>query len=286
MFPFFELFGKTIGSYALCAFAGFFAALCTAAKLAKPLKMDFADIILVFTAISGGMLAGGHLLYAATNIDSIVEYIDFTIEKIKNGTLTAEYIKLAFSECFGGSVFYGGFIGASAALVIYSKHVKGGLRKEFIDIFAVCVPLFHCFGRIGCFLGGCCYGIKSSIGFIAHNPLLPEISGVRRFPTALAESAFNLLLFGVLLYLYKSRRNCGRLIYVYMLIYPAGRFILEFFRGDEIRGIFFYLSTSQWISLALIPAAVIMLKLKAPEKVKETGKLNQSAPKKDCKFLF
>ncbi len=274
MFPFFEMFGKTIGSYALCAFAGFFAALCTAAKLAKPLKMDFADIILVFTAISGGMLAGGHLLYAVTNIDSIVKYIDFVLEKMKNGTLTAEYIKLVLSECFGGSVFYGGFLGAAAALVIYSKHAKGGLRKEFIDIFAVCVPLFHCFGRIGCFLGGCCYGIESSIGFIAHNPLLPEMSGVRRFPIALAESVFNLMLFGVLFYLYKSGRNYGRLIYIYMLIYPAGRFILEFFRGDEIRGIFFCLSTSQWISAALILTAIIMLKLKASEKGKETGRSN------------
>ena len=46
------------------------------------------------------------------------------------------------------------------------------------------------------------------------------------------------------------------MIYIYMLIYPVVRFILEFFRGDEIRGIWFGLSTSQWISIALFAFAI------------------------------
>ena len=50
-----------------------------------------------------------------------------------------------------------------------------------------------------------------------------------------------------------------KLIYVYMLIYPVVRFILEFLRGDEIRGFLFGLSTSQWISILLFVYALIRL---------------------------
>ena len=56
---------------------------------------------------------------------------------------------------FGGSVFYGGFIGVTLVLLIYTRVSKSVGRADALDIWAVSVPLFHAFGRIGCFLGGC-----------------------------------------------------------------------------------------------------------------------------------
>lgn len=241
MFPYFEIFGKTIGMYAICAVAGFFVAICLCVRLAKKIDMSFEDILLTFLILMAGLLVGGHLLYGITNIDE-------AIVLIKDGKFEWRHLK----QIFGGNVFYGGFIGSIITLKLYSKSKKTLIKDGFIDIYAVCVPLFHAFGRIGCFLGGCCYGVESDFGFIVtHNDLVPGLSGVRRFPISLVECAFNLILFAVLLYLYKKQKFSGKMIYIYMLTYPVGRFVFEFFRGDVYRGIYLGISTSQWISIIL-----------------------------------
>ena len=241
MFPYFEIFGKTIGMYAVCAVIGFFVAIWLCVRLAKKIDMSFEDIILTFLILLAGLMAGGHLLYAITNIDEAISYI-------KANGFDWDCVKLLF----GGNVFYGGFIGSIITLKLYGKSKKTLIKEGFIDIYSVCVPLFHAFGRIGCFLGGCCYGVESDFGFIAtNNNLVPGLCGVRRFPISLVECAFNLILFGVLLYLYKKQKFSGKMVYLYMLTYPVGRFVFEFFRGDVYRGIYLGLSTSQWISIIL-----------------------------------
>ena len=80
-----------------------------------------------------------------------------------------------------------------------------------------------------------------------------------RLPVQLFESALNLLIFLFILYLFKKSIMTDKLIFVYMLVYPVVRFTLEFFRGDEIRGFLFGLSTSQWISILLFVTAIIGL---------------------------
>ena len=99
---------------------------------------------------------------------------------------------------FGGSVFYGGLLGGMAAGAIYCKKKKFNI-SEYSDIIAPGVPLFHFFGRIGCFFGGCCYGIESSFGYTVHgNELLSSVNDVQRFPVQLLEATLNLILFIVL----------------------------------------------------------------------------------------
>ncbi len=260
MYPILTIFGREIGTYAICSFLGLFASIIVIAKLSKSNKMAFEDIILMVITIAAGILIGGHLLYAITNFGKIIKYTVIIFEKIKTNELKLSQLVYVITQSFGGMVFYGGFIGASIALAIYLKSAKIANKNELIDSFAVCVPLFHTFGRIGCFLGGCCYGIESKFGFVADNHLLPEMSGVRRFPVSLLESVFNLLLFLFLLYLFNTGKTPGKLIFVYMIIYPMGRFVFEFFRGDEIRGIFLTLSTSQWISIILFAIGIVFIK--------------------------
>ncbi len=259
MYPYFNILGRTVGSYAICAFAGLFVSAFVAHRLSKGSGILFEDIILVILTVGGGVLAGGHLLYAVTNADKLAALFAATAKSIKNGAFSFSRLLGGLQTCFGGSVFYGGFIGAFIALSIYIKVTKFEKKELLTDIFAVCVPLFHAFGRIGCFLGGCCYGIKSNFGFTAHNTLLPEMTGVRRLPVSLFESAFNFLLFLFLMLLFKKRVKSGKLIYVYMIIYPMGRFVLEFFRGDKIRGMYLCFSTSQWISIFIFAYGVFML---------------------------
>ena len=129
-----------------------------------------------------------------------------------------------------------------------------------LPMYAVLVPLFHAFGRVGCFLGGCCYGIESEFGFTTHtNTNIPSINGVNRFPVQLLESGCNLIIFFILLTLFRKRIMEKRLIWIYLLIYPVVRFCDEFLRGDVYRGFLLGLSTSQWVSIILFGVAVVVL---------------------------
>lgn len=247
MFPSFEIFGRTIGMYGACAIAGFFAVAICAWLLSRKKGVDIEDIILVLLAIGTGLMIGGHLLYGITHIKPVIQLLS----DIGDSGFSATVSGLA--TYFGGSVFYGGFIGGWIALTIYVRFSKNSNKYLMKDLFAVSIPLFHAFGRVGCFLGGCCYGIESSFGFTVYdNTMVPDINGVSRLPIALIEAVVNLCIFLILLRLYKKCVLSERLVYMYVLMYAPARFIIEFFRGDAIRGSFAGLTTSQWISVLLI----------------------------------
>lgn len=254
MFPYFEVFGRTIGSYAVCAAVGLLLCGFVAAFLAKRYKVAYEDIILVMVTIGISLLIGGHLLYGITNLKNVIALVQ------EASSYSLREIVAKLGQYFGGMVYYGGFIGGCIGLALYTKFSKELSRKVVFDLFAVCIPLFHVFGRIGCFLSGCCYGIESSWGFVAHgNTVVPELNDVMRMPVPLMEAACNLLIFIVLLSIFLKGKKEGELIWYYMLIYPVVRFVLEFFRGDAIRGFLFGLSTSQWISIILFCIAVFKL---------------------------
>ena len=250
MYPIISILGREVGTYSLCTVVGLLVAGFVAFKLGKTKGFTVEDIIFVVLSIVAGILIGGHLLYGITNY----KYIIYLAGNIFN--LKFKQILSALSVVFGGSVFYGGFLGAMLTLRIYSSRFAKEKRRTIFDIYAVCVPLFHGFGRIGCFLGGCCYGVESKYGFTVHgNQLVPDINDVSRVPVALIEAYGNLLIFLLLLKLFKKQKLKGKMMYLYMLIYPVLRFGTEFLRGDKIRGIWFGFSTSQWISMVLFTIA-------------------------------
>ena len=149
-------------------------------------------------------------------------------------------------------------IGGMLAVYIYLKKKKLPMNI-FTDIATIIIPLFHFFGRIGCFLVGCCYGVESDIGFTYHHSLIESANHVNRFPIQLVEAVYNLGLFFLLYYLLKNNKLKGKLLGLYLIIYPIGRFIFEFFRGDEYRGFLFGLSTSQIISVLLLIFGIFLL---------------------------
>lgn len=145
----------------------------------------------------------------------------------------------------GGYVFYGGLGGAFLGIYVYSK-IRKWNYKNIINIIIPCFPLFHLFGRIGCFMSGCCYRIECSVGI----PLAVDPT-IKRFPVQLVESGCCIIIFLILIFISK-RKNNENLYKIYLSMYACIRFILEFLRGDIVRGIWFGLSTSQWISIGLI----------------------------------
>lgn len=267
MYPIIEILGRELGTYSILAIFGMLISFFVAFILGKRKGIEREDFIILCLFIVGGLLLGSHLLYGVTNI----KYLIILFKNLSEFSFS-EIISLLINY-FGGMVFYGGFLGACAGVLVYTKFSKKIDRSLAFDLLAVAMPLFHVFGRIGCFLGGCCYGKEWSWGFTAHgNTINPAVNDVLRIPVQLIEAGCNLIIFLLILLLYKKLKQRGKLIYVYMIIYPVARFILEFFRGDEIRGELFSLSTSQWISIILFVFSVTkLITIKYRGKYKETA---------------
>lgn len=238
MYPYIDLFGRQISTYALLVIAGLLTCGFVASFLGKKRGVEYESVIFMILSVSLGMFIGAHIVFAFTNMPQIIELFS------KIGSISFSDFFTALGAYVGGMVFYGGFFGAVAAVAIYSRFTKVVARQDAMDLLSVCVPLFHVFGRVGCFLTGCCYGVVSDFGF--------PLYGINRFPVQLVEALGNLAIFFVIMTLFRKNKFTGKLLVVYVFLYAPMRFVLEFFRGDTIRGFIFGLSTSQFISVILL----------------------------------
>lgn len=172
----------------------------------------------------------------------------------------------AFRFWQGGLTWYGGMIGAVGyAMVIFKK--EGFPRLKALDLAGLILPMGLFFGRLGCWFGGCCFGLVTDhplgISFPAWSPaseqqwrdhLLghPSLISLEVYPTQLMESFGCLLItFFVIGYVNPRKRFDGQVFVISFALYALLRFMLEFLRADD-RGIYAGLATSQWISLALL----------------------------------
>jgi len=159
----------------------------------------------------------------------------------------------------GGLVFYGGFLAAVAACLVYLRRN----RIPFLpvaDASAIGIPLGLGFGRIGCTLAGCCFGkpttLPWAVTFTDPASLAPLHEALH--PTQIYESISGFAIFGIL-YLTRDRfRTPGTRFWTMLILYGVARFLLEIFRDDP-RGFVGPLSESQIVSVALIVYAVVSL---------------------------
>ncbi len=243
MLPYIEFFGLSIPTYGLISVVGVFAAGLVSLSIAKKRNIDVYSFLSTAIAAAVGLFIGAHLLYAITRVEDIVYVISHYDYYDGFWGFVSSLL-----ECMSGMVFYGGLYGGLLAGFVFAK-IKKYPVCEMSDVFSVFIPLFHTFGRVGCFFAGCCYGIKSEFGIAGRVYAAGMRESVKRLPVQLVEAVCLLVLFVVMFILCKREKLRGRLIFVYLLSYAVLRFILEFFRGDEIRGRLFMFSTSQWISI-------------------------------------
>ena len=153
-----------------------------------------------------------------------------------------------------GWVVYGGIIGGILSAMLYSR-IHGLRFLAYFDLLIPSVALAQGFGRIGCFLAGCCYGRETDSPFaIVFHEARYAPNGVALVPTQLISSGLDFLNFFVLVWLAKRKKADGQIGALYLVFYSIGRFVLEFYRGDLIRGSVGALSTSQFISLFTVAA--------------------------------
>jgi phosphatidylglycerol:prolipoprotein diacylglycerol transferase len=202
-------------------------------------------------------------VYVISIIDMLIgaKSFGFLCKLLVNYTLTGIW---KWEESFfnSGIVYLGGLLGYLAMLRILCCF-KERNWLEISDITAVVIPLFHAFGRVGCFLAGCCYGKESySIISIPYRTVLEDEIGSNRIPVQLMEATFELLVFIILFCIYKkmyaNNRLNGILMLAYLSVYSIWRLIIELFRGDEMRGVFLGISFSQIISLMILICCVLI----------------------------
>jgi phosphatidylglycerol:prolipoprotein diacylglycerol transferase len=163
-----------------------------------------------------------------------------------------------------GGVFYGGLLGALITAIVLVRRYNFRIWTT-ADLFAPGIALGHVIGRLGCLLAGCCYGKPTDVpwGITFTNPdaaaNVGTPLGIPLHPTQLYDAGAELLILILLLVTERRGRPFeGRTFWLYMLLYGISRFIIEFFRGDD-RGVMMGVSTSQFVSLVVVPLAIVML---------------------------
>lgn len=220
--------GGIVSSYALFATVGLFFMMIVI--YLRNNIMDFKTYLCFIVVVCAGAGLGSKSLFVITQIPDIAE--KFSVKYVIYKIITS------------GFVFYGGLFGAIAGTLFFAKIQKYS-KKDLLQLATPGYSIFHAFGRIGCFFAGCCYGKKANWGFALWNE-----PGVLRIPVQLIESFFLLILTGILLKMEVKLKS--NIFVIYMMSYAVFRFIIEFFRGDQIRGIWGEFSTSQWISLFIV----------------------------------
>ncbi len=239
MLPYIEIFGIQIPMYGLCMSLAMALAiiLCCVRAKKRGLAVDPLINVALFAIVLG--IVGAKLLFIL---------VTYSWEEIIDGLRSNGFSFIMNS----GLVFYGGLIGGVAGAFIAAAIFKIKLA-DYCDAIVPTLPLAHAIGRLGCFFSGCCYGAVTDAWYGVCFP--NSVSGLdptlRVIPTQLIESGANLLVFIFLLWFTRRQRRGYTALFVYMMIYAAERFLIEFLRGDEIRGIYGLFSTSQWISIAL-----------------------------------
>ncbi len=221
----------------------------------KPGRPSRSDISLT------AMMAGVGALIGAAALRPIMRIIETAAGWEQYRQIPAGEL---LGQIFNGEfVFYGGLLGGAAALLLFCRRYKLAILPT-IDLFAPALALGHAVGRIGCHFAGCCYGVE-----VAHDHpfaiIYPPESigappGIPLLAAPLIESAFLFLLAGLLAFVYIKSKKTGLCLALYALMYSAQRFVLEFYRGDLIRGTYGAISTSQYISMALFVFGIVFTK--------------------------
>lgn len=196
--------------------AGFLAGLWTASRRARALGFSSDLIFDVSTWILVGTVVGARTLYVGTYWEQ-------------------EFSGKPWTQIFnlrqGGLVFYGGLVGAAAAVIVYARRKQLPLWT-LADILAPSIALGHAFGRGGCLMTGCCYGKPTELPWGIHFPADHWTRGIGVHPTQIYEAALNLMLYGFLAWRFKHRRFDGQVFAFYLVCYAAVRTTVEVFRGD------------------------------------------------------
>ena len=242
----------TVRGYGLMVGIGVLVALLVGERRAKKRGLD------------GDLIYG--LTFATVFLGFLVAKILFIITEWDN------FIKAPMSYVAGnGFVVFGGIIGGAVVIWAYCKWKKMDFLR-YLDLMIPSVALAQGFGRIGCFLAGCCYGKETDAWFgvtFTESQFAPN--HVKLFPSQLVMSAGDFVIAAILFHYAKKDRTKGKTSALYLMLYSVGRFFVEFTRNDD-RGFVGVLSTSQFIGIFIFVVGAVAFFGVIPMWEKKTSK--------------
>ncbi len=294
MWPSFgTLFGESVPAYFVMLMIGFASATLVAARMAKRAGLDH-DVVIDLSLLSliAGVL-GGRLLHVfadgffwdyvhlCSNPDAVIwRSVDSAAECVSKdlggrwdvATSTCHAVQrdcFAWAEFWnGGLAYYGGLIAATLAGIAFLRR-EGFPVGKGVDFVGAVLPLGIFFGRLGCFLGGCCFGSEthSRLGVVfpggspaSYSQFEHGLLGDKNFPslavhpTQLYEAIGCLAIAAWLITIALPRKRFdGQVLLLFLGSYAVLRFAVEYLRADD-RGALLGLSTSQLIGVAILAA--------------------------------
>ena len=233
-----EFLGREIPTYSVMILLGGITANLLALYFVKRDHLNLYDMIILEAYIVLGGALGAKGLFLWVNRDRI----DWS------RSFEPEYFDLLMKA---GLVFYGGLIGG-LFMVFLCKIIHHIEVERYVRTLCFSIPWVHAFGRVGCFMAGCCYGIPySGPGAVVFPEDCYAPAGISLFPIQLLEAGCLMLLALFLLYL-SIRGKYTYTLEVYLVLYAVLRFFLEELRYDSDRGYMGPFSTSQWICIILL----------------------------------
>lgn len=229
----------TIHSYGFMIALGIIVAFAVVLKMSRKFDMDSDKVSSLFMWVILASFVGGKVFFFLEDIDKY----------IADPSLMSKAMG-------GGFVFYGSLIFSVPTIIYWLRRNKIPARS-FFDIIAFAGPVVQSFGRVGCFLAGCCHGTVCSswIGVTFDHPdTLAAIKGQPLYPTQLFDIGVNLFILITLFFVQKKKQFEGQLFLIYLIMYGVGRSIVEEYRGDDARGFLFdgMVSHSQFIAVCII----------------------------------
>lgn len=246
MFPVILRFGSfQLYSYGLMLFISFLAGIWLVERRAKRFGVEPKTITDLALWILVAVVVGSRLFYVGFHWDEFKDDLIGIIAFWRGG--------------LAGLMFYGGFLGALIAGLIFARVRKLPVIK-LLDAVAPAIVLGEGFTRIGCFLNGCCFG-KPHTGFCAmefplHSPAGATFPHQAIHPTQLYSSAAGFLLFGIALLIERRRLKDGVLFAIILILYSLFRFGIDFVRYYEDAANFW---GNQVVALGLTAIGVVLL---------------------------
>lgn len=157
----------------------------------------------------------------------------------------------------GGMSFHGGFLGVLVSMWIFARKYK--LKwLSIMDFVAPLVPLGLGAGRMGNFINGELWGRPTDLPW---GMIFMQADSLPRHPSQLYQFAVEgVVLFGLLWWYSSKPRPIGAISAVFLMVYGAGRFLVEFAREpDSYLGLLSMgLSMGQWLSLPMVLLGIWM----------------------------
>ena len=201
-------------------------------------------------------IAGGRLFYLVQKRDEV----------FANVHDVGGFMNAVFNLSQGGLVLYGALLAGAAAFFTFC-HYRRVSPLGLLDIITPSIFIGIGFGRIGCFLNGCCYGDECSLPWAVQFPrgsaafealvfkqLISEDASWTPLlhPTQLYSALDGFLIAALTFWYFRHRRRNGECFAVALMIYPVTRFVIEILRNDEGGQLGTSLTISQWVSIGLL----------------------------------